>query len=862
MQSSPLPFNIPPPRTRTAETPEELFSFLQRRDPAVEQLWSHQADMLREFHGLHNESDIALELPTGSGKTLIALLIAEWTRLTKQARVLYLCANNALVDQVAEKATGYGINALPFTGPHAQYDPSSVTAFNRAGGIGITSYWTLFNTNPRLSPTHIILDDAHAALQAVMSLWTTEIGRRNNHELFDRLITLFDNWLGDALKTALQKESPERITELVPPPVVIQHGSDIANLLDQHLEPTSDSAYGWRMIRDNLPACNMFVTPSTISFRPTIPPTFSAQAFSKAAQRVFVSATLSRNGDLERTFARPKIKYINSNLKGSIGRRLILFGDDSGLHDFTDPLFSSLVATTNRTVILTTSDRAADALADVIRTHAPQKRILRNADVRQSYSPFADSDNAVLILANRYDGLDLPGDTCRLLIMIGLPTTGDVEEQFLWTSLGDRKALSTRLSTRISQGLGRTARGFRDFTVSLLYGQDLLDYASVSENVRNINPVLGAELQFGLDQLSLSYQDQLATVRSFLDQDPLWEAAELHLREEIQALGSTSPSHPLFDLSKHEIGYAKAMWDGDYDAAANLAKRIVDTISPDHFAGYKAWWHLQLATSAYLARGFDDQFTKIALQSLHEGKQHSLHGRIFSDMRRAILSHIQQPEDPLDTAEEEDEVVARSIVELLEKLGFNGRKFQEQGDSILSRIDSREPSQVHAALYELGRWLGFECWYENVRGAPDGIWRLPNRDLIIFEAKTDKTSTKLSLSDLRQAAGHDGWARDNLPIAKDGSRSKTIVVSDCTEYDKTARSFADQLYHVRVEEVEELVDRAVNQLSTIRNKAAGNWEPLKTREVALEILLESEISPSALFERLGDSKLSEALTSS
>src|SRR5690242_17600160 len=61
------------------ETPEALF--LDTRTRKVPGLLSHQADVLRKYaKDATKRSDVALQLPTGSGKTLVGLLIAEWRR--------------------------------------------------------------------------------------------------------------------------------------------------------------------------------------------------------------------------------------------------------------------------------------------------------------------------------------------------------------------------------------------------------------------------------------------------------------------------------------------------------------------------------------------------------------------------------------------------------------------------------------------------------------------------------------------------------------------------------------------------------------------------------------------------------------
>jgi superfamily II DNA or RNA helicase len=70
-------------------SPEELFRDL-RNNRKVEGLLSQQADMLRKYMEYVDESDVALQMPTGSGKTLVGLLIAEWRRRAKQERVVYL----------------------------------------------------------------------------------------------------------------------------------------------------------------------------------------------------------------------------------------------------------------------------------------------------------------------------------------------------------------------------------------------------------------------------------------------------------------------------------------------------------------------------------------------------------------------------------------------------------------------------------------------------------------------------------------------------------------------------------------------------------------------------------------------------
>ena len=81
--------------------PETLFRDLRGRSPEIRHLWSHQADLLRAYYKkFQGAKDVAIELPTGAGKTLVGLLIAEFRRQSFNERVAYLCPTRQLARQV------------------------------------------------------------------------------------------------------------------------------------------------------------------------------------------------------------------------------------------------------------------------------------------------------------------------------------------------------------------------------------------------------------------------------------------------------------------------------------------------------------------------------------------------------------------------------------------------------------------------------------------------------------------------------------------------------------------------------------------------------------------------------------------
>src|SRR4051794_21626934 len=156
---------MPPFRFRTdhrdvPESPEALFRDLRPRDTAVRDLYLRQGDVLRAYHELAPmPSNVALELPTGAGKTLVGLLIAEYRRRAYDQRVAFLCPNVQLARQAAAKADGYGIGAVALVRRQRDWDQADFQRYQRGRAIAISTYSAVFNSNPRLDSAQTLILD-------------------------------------------------------------------------------------------------------------------------------------------------------------------------------------------------------------------------------------------------------------------------------------------------------------------------------------------------------------------------------------------------------------------------------------------------------------------------------------------------------------------------------------------------------------------------------------------------------------------------------------------------------------------------------------------------------------------------------
>jgi Rad3-related DNA helicase len=479
-----MAFKKPSAPSAVPDSPDRLFRDLPRRKLAS--LFDHQGQMLRTYVAKAlSVSDVALQLPTGSGKTLVGLLLAEWRRRKFGERVLYLCPTRQLVNQVAEEASSkYGLTIEPFTGKIKSYTPAARTAYENADRVAVATYSSLFNVNPFFSnPEIVIVDDAHASENYIASHWTLQISRLDEEDA-----TLFKAVSG-VLKGVLSKTSYSRLTsdaksieditwvDKVPTPQLAEISAELRAAIAANIGD-SDKKYPWRMIRDHLNACQLYVSSTEVLIRPLIPPTWAHAPFAGATQRIYMSATLGAGGDLERLTGRSRITRLpipEGWDRQGIGRRFFIFPEKSLKENEVGALRRKLMKEAGRSLVLTPSDKTAKATTGEVEKSLKYP-VFSGADLEDRKKEFVKTSPAVAIVANRYDGIDLPDDDCRLLFIEGLPRAVNLQERFLMVRMGANLLYNERVQTRVLQAVGRCTRGLNDYSAVVVTGEDLPAY--------------------------------------------------------------------------------------------------------------------------------------------------------------------------------------------------------------------------------------------------------------------------------------------------------------------------------------------------------------------------------------------------
>ncbi len=844
-----------------AANPRELFRDLPR-DPGIPYLWEHQGRILERYEEHLDTPHVALELPTGTGKTLIGLLIAEWRRRSRGERALYLCPTRQLANQVGALAPLYGIRAEVCLQP----DYDGLEDWQEGRSVAISTYSSLFNYRPKFAiPQTLVLDDAHAADEYVASHWTVAVDRDEMPATYRKLATLLDPLLDRRIAGVMAEEAPSQaersVVELVPLPRWWPLVDAVRDLLEEEVDGT-DEFFAWDdHVRDGLPACNLLVSWKEIVLRPLVPATARQEGFRDASQRIYMSATLGAGGELERIFGVRDITRLpvpDEWQRHSTGRRLFLLPSASLNRKQVDQLVVDAVSRAGRALILAPTKVAVAARRQQLQDIGI--RTLGAGDIEESLNPFTSRDQAALLLANRYDGIDLPGDKCRLLVLDGLPVAVNALERFLFQRLAATGLLGERMRTRLTQGVGRCSRGEGDWSTVLVASREAYDFCARSEVRQLLHPELQGELRFGLDESrNREAGDFLDLMEIQFEQGEDWAEADEQIREfrDDARLVVDPAAEQLEAAVAREVDFVYAMWGGDFPRALEHAMAVADELGGDAAASYRAWWLYQAGAAAWLAHTqFQMEDMRQRARELFAGAAATGRGvSWFAELAYGELGEEAELEIDPDDLRAAERVHAR-----LRRLGFNGRGFRRAADRMRADLAEDDSTRFEEGLMQLGRLLGFAADHPGGDNDPDSIWVASDRLAFVWEAKSgEKADGAIGARTAQQAAGHAAWTREHENLAVD-ARVVPLLISNRERTTASALIHADDVGVVRLQEVREIAEQAVGALARVRARGQHG------DDVALRTLIVKELSaigvlPTDLERRFGARRLDELPTS-
>jgi hypothetical protein len=577
----------------------------------------------------------------------------------------------------------------------------------------------------------------------------------------------------------------------------------------------AEQRWAWSMISDHLIACQVYVSSSEVLIRPLIPPTWTHAPFADATQRIFMSATLGAGGDLERLTGRPRIKRLpipEGWDRQGIGRRMFVFPEKSLNESETADLRRELMGMSGRSLVLTPSNDAAEAVASHVK-ETLNYPVFGGADLETGKSQFVAAPSVVAVVANRYDGIDFPDDDCRLQFVEGLPRAANLQERFLMTRMGANLLFNERVQTRVLQAVGRCTRGLNDYSAVVVTGEDLPAYLTDRKRRRFFHPELQAELEFGIEQSTgVTANDIIDSFEIFLEHDTGWEEANAAIldardkatQDEFPAMADLTAAVP------HEIAWQKAMWEGDYAKAFDAARDVLGKLVDPDLRGYRALWHYLAGSAAELAAlDGDVGFETHARAHFRQAKEASSGISWLIGLARGGAA---------PTPEERDKTNVMLQVERLEayllKLGtLHNRSFSAKEKEIREGLKSGgqfEPAQVL-----LGEHLGFQAGKREDDASPDPWWLVGDVAIVFEDHANASADATIDATKARQAASHPDWLREHVPGTA-GATIQSVLVTPARKAKQGAVPHLGRFAHWDLADFRKWADGALDVVRELR----------------------------------------------
>lgn len=850
-----------------AETPEKLFPLLPRTGSNSDTLWPQQVDLLREYAARRvNARDLAIELPTGTGKTLTGLLIADWRRREGKGRSVFVCPTVQLVRQVMRAAEQEGIEVVDLSGSWTKWDAAARSRYERAKATAVVTYSTIFNVSPKLiEPDVIVFDDAHAGEQYVSKAYTVEVPRRAYGAIWSEAVEAVAPMLTQERHHQLIQNAPGAGTRELVDGLVLAQRDDVLPALARAFasfanESPSDKfarsqKFAFDTVGGHLAACTLYVSWSKIEVRPVTPPTFENTLFTAARQRVYLSATLGNSGELERAFGRPSVTRLHRPEGApapTSGRRFLVFPH---LVPDVDPnmLTKELIKTVGKSIVITPSEREVEEVAQTI---VPKSwTVFRKGDVEDSLDNFAASTKSVALLANRYDGIDLPGKSCRSVTIAGYPGVTNLQERFYASRARAAVVSAERVRSRVVQGIGRCTRGPRDWALVIIADKETTTYLSREEVRATLSADLQSEIEFGLDQSDMSVEDVRENVAMFLEQGKQWRStAEEELTKIRADARQTEPVEApgLSAAAKHEVEALESMWNGDWKAASEKFHLAASALTSYPAArGYQATLLFRSAVAmekASRAAGDEEMAASadaLASQAVDAAKPATWMAALLPFDGRKMIA----PSPQLHSA-------AVRLSAYIDEVG-SPAKLRTRFETMLEGLSIIDHKAYEPALTQLGQFLGAYAFKPTGDSRTDSAWCWDDVQWISVEAKSEhKPDGLIGVTDTLQVNGHLKLVAEDrgVPVP---AVSAAVMVSPRTLVHKDAIVVADEdSYRASPIDVLALAtetERLWEGVQLMRNIKV----PSERVNGIVKLLRQHRLSPEDVFDRLTATRIGE-----
>lgn len=719
--------------------PRALYGLLPNKELGRGNLWDVQAQVLSDWHDRRADRDVVIKVNTGGGKTTVGLVLLQSYLNEGKGPALYVAPDKYLVKQVIKEANALGLKTTPDPDSADYLRSEAICVVNAYKLVNGRSVFSIHRPSRSAAPIgSVVIDDAHAAIATTRKQLSLEL--ESDNEAFQKLLALFEEPLRHASTEAyLDVKDGRRGTPIQVPFWAWRERLDQArDILRTQTGDGQPLFFTWPAVKEALGLCRAVFANDRVTITAPCPPIEHISSFTNARHRVFLSATLADDSVLVTDFgAEPDSvrNPITPVTAGDIGERMILAPQEINPSIEASDIRAEIVKLSKRynTVVLVPSDAWAKAWED------DAAEIAHADDIERVVDRLTGKKHVgLVVLINKYDGIDLPQDACRVLVIDGLPESFSPEERLQSLLRGNESGVDDRQVQRIEQGMGRGIRSNEDHCVVFLLGPKLSQLTVDPRTLPRFSAAtrtqlaLSREIADQMDNLPLSRI--IDTAKQALTRESEWvewaKEGLADLESQVSLFSESAVAErAAFDLALNANPQAAAeVLHIASETEAN--KRISGVLLEQEAAYIDAFDHVRAQQVLAVARSKNTYVT-----------------RPISGVTYQVLQST-EPQANLAATRLTTQFTSAASLRLT---------FESHLDAL--KFDPDHTEEFEEALYDIGRLIGLGSQRpeHEIGSGPDNLWALGNNQFWVIEAKSGANSKAIGKRDMGQLTQAMVW---------------------------------------------------------------------------------------------------------
>jgi hypothetical protein len=377
--------------------------------------------------------------------------------------------------------------------------------------------------------------------------------------------------------------------------------------------------------------------------------------------------------------------------------------------------------------------------------------VVVNGETNNIYETVTDLKNGkygpMVVLVNRYDGIDLPDNACRILIIDSLPFFDSLSERYEEQCRTNSDLINIRIAQKIEQGIGRSVRGEKDYSVVVIIGSDLVKFVKGNTTKKYFSSQTQKQIDIGLEIAEMAKEDlgekessvQLISslINQSLKRDEGWKN---YYMQEMDSINYETSLFAIHDVLKKEKQAIDALIAMDRHNAYNIYQSIIDSLHDEY---EKAWYLQMMAFVKYFDSKADSNRLQLAAFKKNSELLKPKDGIIYEKINFINQDRINKIKDVLSKFKSHQELMIYY-------------------DSIFDDLTFENDSEkFERALLEIGLILGFESQRpdKEIRKGPDNLWCVELNKYMLFECKNEVSENRKSITktEAGQMDQHCDW---------------------------------------------------------------------------------------------------------